>query len=263
MTAGAELRRDAALEGLERFGASFGLDRSAVAVRTFERDFADGARGCYTSHLAVYREALAEGLPAALVFEDNLAYVDLPEDGADASAAAQRPLDWAAQAGRGWDVLHLALVHSAASLRLARLEGGGSVVRVERTAPDWYGFVPIERAPGLGTTAYLISRRAMEAIVELDDRRGYTGMPIDDLLACTFPGSTYAACPVLLHRGSSPSLINPAQGTFRAVMYNPGVFRFVEQALVTTGLSSSGLVWAFLCAMAAWTVGVTLPLSRV
>lgn len=240
------------MDGLERFG----LERGCVDVKCFERDFEDGARGCYTSHLAVYREALAQGAAAALVAEDNLAYYEEQE------AVAGGPLAWAKEKEGEWDVLHLALVHSAASLRLLRT-GDGEVVRVERTAPDWYGPVPIEKAPGLGTTAYLISREAMQKLVDLDSKQGYVGTPIDDLLTSSFPESTFAACPVLLHRDGSESRINQGQGAFRAVMYNPSVFRFVERALVTTGLSSSALVWLFLATMAGWTVGVTLPVARL
>eukprot|EP00929_Paragymnodinium_shiwhaense_P058916 TRINITY_DN29501_c0_g1_i1.p2 TRINITY_DN29501_c0_g1~~TRINITY_DN29501_c0_g1_i1.p2 ORF type:complete len:219 (+),score=28.64 TRINITY_DN29501_c0_g1_i1:471-1127(+) len=165
-----------------------------------------------------------------------------------------------------WDILHLALVHSAASLRLlarppAEASVGGAVHQVERTAPDWYGPVPIEKAPGLGTTAYLISRRAMEALVRQDDEGGYTGVPIDDVLTREFAATTFAVYPVPFHRGKAKSLINPAQEGFRAVMYDSRVIRFVEWALVSTGLSSSGLVWVFLAAVTLWTFGVVVPLS--
>ncbi|CAE8653184.1 unnamed protein product, partial [Polarella glacialis] len=237
------------------------LDQAAN-VRVFVRDVEDGARGCYTSHLAVYREAVSRDLPWALIFEDNLALLD-PSSACQAGDLLCRVAAWASQKEHRWDVLHLSLVHSAASLRLlpvdAGSDSGSPVVQVQRTAPDWYGPVPIERAPGLGTTAYLVSRGAMEAMVAADSRIGYSGIPIDDLLARLYPGSTYGAFPAPLHRGNAPSLINPDQQLFRAVMYDPRVVQNVEQALVATGLSSSQLVWAFLATMAAWTVGVTLP----
>ncbi|CAE7452615.1 unnamed protein product [Symbiodinium natans] len=52
------------------------------------------------------------------------------------------------------------------------------------------------------------------------------------------------------------------QEFFRTVMYDPRVFRNLEWALVWTGLSSSQLVWVFLAAMAAWTLGVTIPVGN-
>eukprot|EP00434_Breviolum_minutum_P039341 symbB.v1.2.034930.t3/scaffold4597.1/size37581/6 len=65
--------------------------------------------------------------------------------------------------------------------------------------------------------------------------------------------------PAPLHRGQTASLINPDQQLFRSIMYDERVFRNIESALVSTGLSSSQLVWLFLFSMAAWTFGVTLP----
>ena len=157
-------RRESALERLAGI-------RLEPQVRIFERD-ENGARGCLTSHLSIYREALDKDLPWALIFEDNL------KISSSASEAMRLTMDWAQ---RDLSILHLSLVHSAASLRLCD-QGVGDmrVVKVERTAPDWYGPVRIARAPGLGTTAYLISKDAMKSLTsdkELPD------IPIDDLLA--------------------------------------------------------------------------------
>jgi len=212
------------------------------------------------------------GLPSVLILEDNVA--GAADEGPDAAAlaaeTARRALEWAEDSLGQWDVLHLALVHSAAALRLlphTRGEGAGgndeAVVRVERTVPDWYGPIKIEAPPGLGTTAYLVSRRAMERVVELDASLGFTGLgglPIDDLLARHFPATTFAAAPAPLHRGLARSLINEEQQAFRLVMYSPSIYRRVEQALIATGLSTGSLVQLFLAAMAAWTLVVVLPL---
>lgn len=231
-------------------------------VRLFKRDVADGARGCYFSHLAVYEEVTSEGMPWAVIFEDNV----LVLSASDLKTMLDTLDEWAS-AATSWKILHLSLVHSAASLKLrkadaqkdAQVLGVAGVVRVERTAPDWYGPVKIERAPGLGTTAYVISSEAAKDVLKRHAETGYT-QPIDDLLVELFGASgTFAAYPAPVHRGRVVSLINPDQELFRAVMYDPRVFKNVEWTLVQTGLSSSQLVWVFLAAMAAWTVGVSIP----
>ncbi|CAE7287718.1 adt-1 [Symbiodinium sp. CCMP2456] len=230
-------------------------------VRLFKRDVADGARGCYFSHLAVYEEVTSEGMPWAVIFEDNV----LVLSASDLKTMLDTLDEWAS--ATSWKILHLSLVHSAASLKLRKeaqkdapnLGVPPGVVRVERTAPDWYGPVKIERAPGLGTTAYVISSEAAKDVLKRHAETGYR-QPIDDLLAELFGASgTFAAYPAPVHRGRVVSLINPDQELFRAVMYDPRVFKNVEWTLVQTGLSSSQLVWVFLAAMAAWTVGVSIP----
>jgi hypothetical protein len=58
----------------------------------------------------------------------------------------------------------------------------------------------------LGTTAYLINRRGIEALVANDDRTGgYCGVPIPDTMARLFPKSRYAAFPMPMHRASDIS----------------------------------------------------------
>lgn len=242
-------------------GHNFG--KTGPEIRTFERDVENGARGCYASHMDVFRDALATDVQAVLMLEDNLAQVGLPDEFVgQGPALLTRQLAWAARSQGHWDILHLALVHSAASLCLVPVEDE-PIARVERTAPDVYGVVPIEKAPGLGTTAYVISRRAMDRLLTIDaERGGYAGVPIDDLLAETFPATTFAAWPVLWHRGLAPSFVNPGQGAFRNVMYDPRAIRLVERALVSTGISSSGLVCCLLSALAFWTVAVVIPVSR-
>ena len=152
-------------------------------VRVFERDAEDGARGCYLSHLSVYEEVVAEGIPWAVIFEDNVMVLSA----ADLQSTLEAFDDWSSKAD--WKILHLSLVHSAASLKLRKDEALPSlstsnvdVLRVERTAPDWYGPVKIDRAPGLGTTAYAISRDAALSILKRHADSGYS-RPIDDLLS--------------------------------------------------------------------------------
>eukprot|EP00438_Fugacium_kawagutii_P019679 Skav225743 [mRNA] locus=scaffold28:65594:65977:- [translate_table: standard] len=117
-------------------------------------------------------------MPWVLILEDNLVLAQPVERVRESISEIVR---WVTRSSRPkWSVVHLSLVHSAASLRLRRVEE--NVVRVERTAPDWYGPVSIKKAPGLGTTAYIISREAMEKVLRL---KSDFEMPIDDLLTET------------------------------------------------------------------------------
>lgn len=231
-------------------------------VRIFERD-ENGARGCYFSHLSIYKEALEKKLPWALILEDNLILAQNPASSTGVGESILGIVDRMSQSKNkeisDWSVLHLSLVHSAASLRLKPVDGTKTILKVERTAPDWYGPVNIMRAPGLGTTAYIITRKGMQEMLRLDQGFESFERPIDDLLAERFAESTFAMFPAPLHRGQTASLINPDQQLFRSIMYDERVFRNIESALVSTGLSSSQLVWLFLFSMAAWTFGVTLP----
>ena len=168
-------RRSDALAGLK--------DVCSPQVRVFERDVADGARGCYFSHLSVYEEMIEQGLPWAVIFEDNVMVLSA----ADLGITLESLEKWMTLA-KSWKIVHLSLVHSAASLKLHRDEALSpdnpdmSILRVERTAPDWYGPVKVDRAPGLGTTAYGISREAALALLKRHADEGYL-KPIDDLLA--------------------------------------------------------------------------------
>ncbi len=156
-------------------------------VRIFERD-ENGARGCYFSHLSIYKEALEKNLPWALILEDNLILAQNPASSTGVGESIIGIVDWMSQSKNkeisDWSVLHLSLVHSAASLRLKPVEDGTkTILKVERTAPDWYGPVNIMRAPGLGTTAYIITRKGMQEMLQLDQGFESFERPIDDLLA--------------------------------------------------------------------------------
>lgn len=158
-------------------------------VRIFERD-ENGARGCYFSHLSIYKEALEKKLPWALILEDNLILAQNPASSTVVRESIIGIVDRMSQSKNkeisDWSVLHLSLVHSAASLRLKPVEDGTkTILKVERTAPDWYGPVNIMRAPGLGTTAYIITRKGMQEMLRLDQGFESFERPIDDLLADT------------------------------------------------------------------------------
>ena len=184
-TACAEERRTDALAALK--------DVCSPQVRVFERDVVDGARGCYLSHISVYEEMIANGAPWAVIFEDNIQVLSA----SDLKVVLQSLQKWTTSAS--WMILHLSLVHSAASLKLRKeeaLTSDSDILRVERTAPDWYGPVQIDRAPGLGTTAYIISRDAALAIVKHHADIGYV-QPIDDLLSEPGQNISLRICTIL------------------------------------------------------------------
>lgn len=74
-----------------------------------------GEVGCYASHLVVARRMVDEGIPAALVFEDDL---ELPEDFTGLIAETLRV------APAGWDIIRLSNPPKAPFVPVADLPGG-------------------------------------------------------------------------------------------------------------------------------------------
>lgn len=74
-----------------------------------------GEVGCYASHLVVARRMVAEAIPAALVFEDDL---EFPEDFTGLIAEALR------LAPAGWDIIRLSNPPKAPYIPVADLPGG-------------------------------------------------------------------------------------------------------------------------------------------
>lgn len=74
-----------------------------------------GEVGCYASHLVVARKMVAEGIPAALVFEDDL---EFPEDFAALIMETLRI------APAGWDIIRLSNPPKAPYVPVADLPGG-------------------------------------------------------------------------------------------------------------------------------------------
>jgi hypothetical protein len=134
-----------------------------------------GVEGCYESHVAVMREALADGLPHVLVLED-----DLQVAACFSAARVQEVL--AFMRGRvKWDVVFLGCFPDVWRAEQRRVSGNVYAVTATQTH------------------AYVVSRGFMERMV----RRPFDGAPIDEVFARE--GRCFATLPSLFTQAESSS----------------------------------------------------------
>ena len=169
---------------------------SKVAIQLSEPDNEDRVRGCYNSHIAVLQRALKEVKKqnfCVLVLEDNL------EKTLRISTTAVESVKNFVRERGDWDIIHLAYMMYVPDLCVSRL-------------PDWdENVVKVNGGPNaaLGTTAYLISRKAVEQVLTNHAANGYKE-PIPNVISKLFQYSRYGAYPMPFHRASKvASLVNP------------------------------------------------------
>ena len=89
----------------------------------------------------------------------------------------------------------------------------------------------------LGTTAYLITRRGVEAVMAEHRRAGYVDA-VPNMMARLFPRTRYAAYPMVFHRAANiKSLVNGQLDNLRALIFLPEVWpriRLRRRAAATT-----------------------------
>lgn len=244
---GSNTRLDNALTYLQDVGLG-----DLCEVCEFATDDEDRIRGCYNSHISVLEKARARfaDRPASeafnvLVLEDNLSI---------SPRIAQPTLDAIREflsgghrvvcpGGRLPDMVHLAYIMYVPGLSVESLGANGegeiwrsSILRLRCNADSV-----------LGTTAYVISRSGLDAVLEEHDKRGYVDA-IPNVMARLFPTSRYAAFPMPLHRAATiKSLVNGQLDTLRAGLFQPQVYTWWERLLVKTGLSTN-VLFPSLCA---------------
>jgi glycosyl transferase, family 25 len=105
-----------------------------------------GALGCYASHIKAWKQILRQGLPHALVLEDDaiLAW-DLPQLLAEVLAALPRD----------WDMVHLGTEPDRALCDVARV-GSRRIVQFSRVPP--------------GAVGYLLSRAGAQKLLQAEAR---------------------------------------------------------------------------------------------
>ena len=189
---------------------------SKTEVREFARDDEDRVRGCYTSHISVLQEA-AERFPAGepcnvLILEDNLAIS--PRISQDTLNAVDAFVKAGAKEGgaAAADLVHLAYIMYVPGLSVERLPEEDHIVRISCDADSV-----------LGTTAYIATRKGLDAIMAEHARAGYVDA-IPNVMARLFPRSRYAAFPMPLHRAATiKSLVNSQLDSLRALIFQPQV----------------------------------------
>lgn len=91
-----------------------------------------GEVGCYASHLTVYKRMVLDGLPYALVLEDD---VGLSDD------LQQTLAETVAAAPAGWDYIHLSGIVRRTVYSVAELSGGRHLVRHSRIPTNTGGYL--------------------------------------------------------------------------------------------------------------------------
>jgi len=134
--------------------------------------------------------------------------------------------------------VHLAYIMYVPGLSVERLPDEEHIVRLRCDADSV-----------LGTTAYIATRRGLDAIIAEHTRAGYVDA-IPNVMARLFPRSRYAAFPMPLHRAATiKSLVNSQLDSLRALIFQPQVYTQWERALVGTGLSTNVLFPALVLAV--------------
>mmetsp|Transcript_27379 Transcript_27379/g.60290 ORF Transcript_27379/g.60290 Transcript_27379/m.60290 type:complete len:428 (+) Transcript_27379:158-1441(+) len=226
-------------------------------IKEFDTDDEDRVRGCYTSHISVFRDILETSssrssptssgfeffgffqkanIPSndngnndlnALIFEDNLSLGNriLTQEIIDALS------DFIQNNKNRWDVIHLAYIPYVPDLQVSKTNDK-RIVKLSTS----------NKQSALGTTAYIINNRAMKRIIEEDDKNGYT-VSIPDAMADLFGDSRYALNPTAFVRAPAVmSLVNPQLDDLRSILFRPTIVAIVQQILVLTGLSTTVLL---------------------
>ena len=173
-----------------------------------------------------------------LVIEDNLAFGSggrkaLTQDVLDTVSSYLNSNDNGDDDGERWDVLHLCYNPYVPNLQISKTLGSND--RIVRLSCG--------EGSALGTTAYIINANAIRTLLEEDERVGYTGEAIPDVMSRLFPTSRYATNPTFFVRApATKSLVNPQLDDLRQVLFQPSIVSFSQQLLVTTGLSTNNLL---------------------
>jgi glycosyl transferase, family 25 len=92
----------------------------------------DGQIGCYASHLSLHRRIVRDGLPYAMIVEDDSRFQD------DLMLAATCAIE---AAPAGWDYIHLSGILKRAVLSVASLPNGRYLVRHSRLPVNTAGYL--------------------------------------------------------------------------------------------------------------------------
>lgn len=209
-----------------------GIAGSNLNVRVFKADDEDRIRGCYTSHIAVMEEI--EKLFAnkknynVIILEDNLEVTKRFQT--DSSVIDKVGQFVKTNKAADYDVFHLGYMMYVPGLQTIKM--------------DEQGIVKLLSGPqtSIGTSAYCISRKGLNAILSFHRKHGYQNDAIPNLMAQLFPDSRYASYPMMFHRAAKVgSLVNPQLDDFRKIMFNPLIYTTWERLMVSTGMPTNKL----------------------
>jgi len=251
------------------------LDR--VEIKAFDTDDEDRIRGCYTSHISVLRDGLRDIQLAksgskngddwwgslisvfdnnkndgtaqeknehkknqgsmrpkcVLVLEDNLEFSGKLDTKIFASISNYLESD------KGADMIHLSYIPYVPNLTVSRSDDDNIVG------------LATGQSSALGTTAYVITEKAMNTLIQEDNRNGFRA-PIPDVMAEQFPQSRYSTFPTpFLRAPKTKSLVNPQLDDLRELLFLPAVVGQFQNVLAITGLSTNTIFFATIGALVA------------
>lgn len=259
-------RLNKAKEILDRVGL---LDQ--VEVKQFDTDDEDRIRGCYASHISVLRdglrdiqltksntkngedwwgslisvfdnnnnESIQEKAKARdqttsestrpkciLVLEDNLEFSGSLDSEIFSSISDYLKSD------KGADMIHLSYIPYVPNLTVSKTDDKKIVG------------LSTGQSSALGTTAYVITERAIETLIQEDAINGFRA-PIPDVMAEQFPLSRFSVYPTpFLRAPKIKSLVNPQLDDLRELLFLPPVVAQFQNVLALTGLSTNTLFFA-------------------
>jgi GR25 family glycosyltransferase involved in LPS biosynthesis len=255
-----------------------------VQVKEFDTDDEDRIRGCYASHISVLKDGLTDiqlpkGINEAsnksddwlvsllsmfgnndgkvqtkveptknngdenpkciMVLEDNL------ECSGNLNAETLKSVSRYLGNDSGADMIHLSYIPYVPNLI------------VSRTSDKNIVGLSTGQSSALGTTAYIITEKAIETLIQEDSKNGFRA-PIPDVMAEQFPESRFSAYPSpFLRAPKTKSLVNPQLDDLRELLFIPAVVSRVQSVLTMTGLSTNSLLFGTVIALlAAGSVGV-------
>ena len=255
--------------------------QNQVEIKAFDTDDEDRIRGCYTSHISVLKEGLREiqngqsgtvggsdwlgsflsmfgdesstkGLEThndesndgktkpkcIMVLEDNLEVT-----GCLNSETLETVSDYLYN-NENADMIHLSYIPYVPNLIVSKTENKNIVG------------LSTGQSSALGTTAYVITEKAMQTIIEEDAKNGFRA-PIPDVMAEQFPESRFSAYPVpFLRAPKTKSLVNPQLDDLRELLFQPPVVVQFQNILAVTGLSTNTVFFATVAALVG-AVGVS------
>lgn len=220
------------LDNARRTLSEVGLDEFEPCE--FQPDDEDRVRGCYTSHIAVLEEAERrfEGTDDlnVLVIEDNLSLSTRL-----CGSTLESVRSFLSGSGAARDVMHLAYIMYVPGLSVSRVE------RAQGGREESIVLLKSSIDSVLGTTAYVITRSGIDAVLREHRRVGYVDA-IPNVMARLFPDSRFAAYPMPFHRAAAvKSLVNGQLDSLRALLFKPEIYTWWERLLVGSGLSTNVL----------------------
>jgi len=258
-----------------------------VIVKEFDTDDEDRIRGCYTSHISVLKDGmrdiqLSSGITGGSKNVDDWlgSLLSMFGNNSDAKKRAEIVSNQNAVAtnerpkcimvlednveftgnldaetlksvshylgNSGADMIHLSYIPYVPNLIVSKTEDKNIVA------------LSTGQSSALGTTAYVITEKAIETLIQEDAKNGFRA-PIPDVMAEQFPNSRFSAYPTpFLRAPKTKSLVNPQLDDLRELLFQPAVVSQVQSVLAMTGLSTNYLLFITVgTLLAAGGVGVT------